>query len=210
MRTRVIFGILLILIALVAFGPALVAVGSQQVAEAFGCQVDLNRVIPCVIGGKDYGQTFHDLGFLIWYSYLSLPVGAVLATIWAVSAFIVFARARRKNGEPLGAPAVSPGQSFLRGSAIAILLALSPIAITYTAGFIASHIGCDLNEVSEHPCTLLGINVGPLLQTMSQSIWFISLTVMAGLLALVVLLIVWIVRALRARRAKVDATGAKA
>ena len=57
MRPRAIFGILLVLIALVAFGPALVAVGSQQVAEAFGCQVDLNRVIPCVIGGKDYGST---------------------------------------------------------------------------------------------------------------------------------------------------------
>ena len=63
MRTRTIFGILLVLVAFVAFGPALIAVGSQQVAEAFGCQVDLNRAIPCVIGGKDYGQTFYDLGF---------------------------------------------------------------------------------------------------------------------------------------------------
>ena len=63
MRPRAIFGILLVLIALVAFGPALVAVGSQEVAEAFGCQVDLNRVIPCVIGGKDYGQTLYDLRF---------------------------------------------------------------------------------------------------------------------------------------------------
>ena len=70
-----IFGILLVLIALVAFGPALIAVVSQTVAEAFGCQVDLNRVIPCEIGGKDYGQTFYDLGFSIWYSYLSLPAG---------------------------------------------------------------------------------------------------------------------------------------
>ena len=68
-----VFGILLVLIALVAFGPALIAVVSQTVAEAFGCQVDLNRVIPCEIGGKDYGQTFYDLGFSIWYSYLSLP-----------------------------------------------------------------------------------------------------------------------------------------
>jgi hypothetical protein len=34
----------------------------------FGCEVNLNYVIPCVIGGKDYGQTFYDLGFLIWYS----------------------------------------------------------------------------------------------------------------------------------------------
>jgi heme/copper-type cytochrome/quinol oxidase subunit 2 len=157
-------------------------------------------VIPCEIGGKDYGQTFYDPGFAIWYSYLSLPIGAVLAAIWAVSAVVVFARAGRKEG----APVVSPGRSFLHGSAITILLALSPIAITYTAGFIASRIGCDLNEVSEHPCMVLGMNVGPLLQTMAQSIWFISLTVMAGLLALIVLIVVWIARVVRARRAKVD------
>ena len=205
-----IFGILLVQIALVAFGPALIAVVSQTVAEAFGCQVDLNRVIPCEIGGKDYGQTFYDLGFSIWYSYLSLPLGAVLATIWAVSAFVVLLRGRREDGGPGTTPAISPARSFLRGATIAILFALSPIAITYTAGFIASGIGCDLNEVAEHPCTILGMNVGPLLATMAQSIWFISLTVMAGLLALVVLLIVFIVRTVKARRAKVDATGAKA
>jgi TRAP-type C4-dicarboxylate transport system permease small subunit len=205
-----VFGILLVLIALVAFGPALIAVVSQSVAEAFGCQVDLNRVIPCEIGGKDYGQTFYDLGFSIWYSYLTLPLGAVLATIWAVSALVVLLRGRREDGGPGTIPAISPARSFLRGATIAILFALSPIAITYTAGFIASGIGCDLNEVAEHPCTILGMNVGPLLATMAQSIWFISLTVMAGLLALVVLLIVFIVRTVKARRAKVDATGAKA
>ena len=88
MRTRTIFGILLVLVAFVAFGPALIAVGSQQVAEAFGCQVDLNRAIPCVIGGKDYGQTFYDLGFLIWYSYLSLPAGLALFGVWALAALI--------------------------------------------------------------------------------------------------------------------------
>ena len=146
----------------------------------------------------------------IWYSYLSLPLGAVLATIWAVSAFVVLLLGRREDGGPGTTPAISPARSFLRGATIAILFALSPIAITYTAGFIASGIGCDLNEVAEHPCTILGVNVGPLLATMAQSIWFISLTVMAGLLALVVLLIVFIVRTVKARRAKVDATGAKA
>jgi hypothetical protein len=90
MRARAIFGILLVLVALVAFGPALIAVGSQLVAEAFGCQVDLNRVIPCEIGGKDYGQTFYDLGFSIWYSYLSIPAGLVLLGVWAVAAIIAF------------------------------------------------------------------------------------------------------------------------
>ena len=91
MRARTVFIILLVLILLVAFGPALVAVGSQEIAElVFGCQVDLNRVIPCVIGGKDYGQTFYDLGFAIWYSYLSLPAGLMLFVLWTVAATIVF------------------------------------------------------------------------------------------------------------------------
>jgi hypothetical protein len=40
------------------FGPALVAVGSQEVAEAFGCQVDLKRVIPCVIGSRITARPF--------------------------------------------------------------------------------------------------------------------------------------------------------
>ena len=79
-----VFGILLVLIALVAFGPALIAVVSQSVAEAFGCQVDLNRVIPCEIGGKDYGQTFYDLGFsdLVFLSFCFPPAPCSLACGW--------------------------------------------------------------------------------------------------------------------------------
>jgi heme/copper-type cytochrome/quinol oxidase subunit 2 len=202
MRARTVFAILLVLILCFTFGPALIAVGSEFVAEAFGCETDLNRAVPCVIGGKDYGETFYDLGFAIWYSYLTLPIGAALAAIWAVAAFVAFVAIRRRRGQP--AAPVRPGLSFLRGAAIAILLALSPILITYTAGFIASRIGCDLNDVAEHPCLLLGMNAGPMLATMAQSIWFIALTVLAGLLALIVLFIVWLVRVVKARRAKVD------
>jgi hypothetical protein len=96
MRARTISIALLVLIFLIAFGPALIAVISQEIAEgAFGCEVDLNRVIPCVIGGKDYGQTFYDLGFLIWYSYLSLSTGAVLFGVWLVAAIIAFVVSRR-------------------------------------------------------------------------------------------------------------------
>jgi hypothetical protein len=90
MRARTVFILLLIFILLIAFGPALIAVVSQTIAEGFGCQVDLNRVIPCVIGGKDYGQRFYDLGFAIWYSYLSIPTGLVLFALWAIAAVIVF------------------------------------------------------------------------------------------------------------------------
>jgi hypothetical protein len=91
MRARTVFIILLVVILLVAFG-------QPTIAEWLACQVDLNRVIPCVINGKDYGQTFYDLGFLVWYSYLSLPTGAALFAVWLVAAIIAFivSRARRR------------------------------------------------------------------------------------------------------------------
>ena len=96
MRTFLV--ILLILNALVAFGPANIALGSQEVAEAFGCQVDLKRAIPCLIHGKDYGDTFYNLGFSIWYSYLSFPLGGLLFVISLVPATIAVLAALRKRG----------------------------------------------------------------------------------------------------------------
>ena len=91
MSAHTVFVVLVALILLVAFGPALVAVGSQEIAEiVFGCEVNLNYAVPCVIGGKDYGQTFYDLGFAIWYSYLTIPAGVVLFVLWTIAATIVF------------------------------------------------------------------------------------------------------------------------
>jgi len=133
----------------------------------------------------------------------------VLFGVWVVVAIIAFIVIKRRQHRPPSEPP-SPGKSFLRGALIVIALAFSPIAVTYSAGLIASLLGCDLNEASVHPCPLLGVNIGPLLYAMGLAVWFVSLTVLAGLLALVVLVIIFIVRTLRARRAKVDATGAKA
>jgi TRAP-type C4-dicarboxylate transport system permease small subunit len=100
MRARTILIILLVMIVLIAFGPAIIAVGSQEIAETFGCQVDLNRAIPCVIHGKDYGDLAYNLGFAIWYSYLTLPAGVVLFAIWLVPATIVLLAALRKRKQP--------------------------------------------------------------------------------------------------------------
>jgi hypothetical protein len=88
MGTRAIFVLLLVVIVLIGFAPALIGVGSQTIAEAAGCQVDLNRVIPCMIDGRDYGPLFHKLGFAIWYSYLSIPAALVLLGLWAAAAVI--------------------------------------------------------------------------------------------------------------------------
>ena len=114
-----------------------------------------------------------------------------------------------QENRPPSAP-LSPGKSFLRGALIVIALAFSPVAVTYTAGLIALLVGCNLNEASVHACPLLGVNIGPLLYAMGLAVWFVSLTVLAGLLALVVLVIIFHRPHVKARRAKVDATGAKA
>jgi TRAP-type C4-dicarboxylate transport system permease small subunit len=97
MRARTVFIVLLILILLFTLGPAIIALISQMTAEAFGCQADLNRVIPCVIGGKDYGQTVYDLDFAIWYSYLTLPIGGAMLAVWAVAAAIGFGVGLRRR-----------------------------------------------------------------------------------------------------------------
>jgi TRAP-type C4-dicarboxylate transport system permease small subunit len=96
MRARTVFIVLLILI-LFTLGPAIIALISQMTAEAFGCQADLNRVIPCVIGGKDDGQTVYDLDFAIWYSYLTLPIGGAMLAVWAVAAAIGFVVGLRRR-----------------------------------------------------------------------------------------------------------------
>ena len=59
MHMRTVFIALLILVLLIGFGPALLAVGSQEIAEAFGCEVDLNLVIPCVISHWEWNRKTH-------------------------------------------------------------------------------------------------------------------------------------------------------
>jgi hypothetical protein len=98
MRARTVLIVLLILMVLIAFGPAIVAFGSQEIAEAFDCQVDLNRAIPCVIHGKDYGDTVYNLGFSIWHSYLRSRSAAWLFVIWLVPATIAVLAALRRRG----------------------------------------------------------------------------------------------------------------
>lgn len=88
MGTRTIFVLLLLLIVLIGLAPALIGVGGQMIAEAYGCQVDLDRAIPCVIDGRDYGPLVYNLLFATWYSHLSVPVALVLLGLWAVAVVI--------------------------------------------------------------------------------------------------------------------------
>ena len=103
----------------------------------------------------DYGQTFYDLGFLIWYSYLSLPAGGVLFAIWAVAALIDLALAQAEAGQRLMS---KQNMGFLLGAFAIVLLASLPVISVFTAGWIAGGIGCVLNEGDVHLCPLHGFD----------------------------------------------------
>jgi hypothetical protein len=98
MRARTILIITLILIVLFALAPFIIGVLGQTIAESIGCKVDLNRAIPCVVNGKDWGGLFYQMGFATWYFVLTIPIGGVLFVIWLVPATIVFLASLRRRG----------------------------------------------------------------------------------------------------------------
>jgi hypothetical protein len=155
----------------------------------------------------DYGQTFYDLGFLIWYSYLSLPAGGVLFAIWAVAALIDLALAQAEAGQRLMS---KQNMGFLLGAFAIVLLASLPVISVFTAGWIAGGIGCVLNEGDVHPCPLHGFDLGEMLYGMTVMGWFALGTLPPGAIALALLLLDWIIVTIQDRnRAKVAKLGAQ-
>jgi len=155
----------------------------------------------------DYGQTFYDLGFLIWYSYLSLPAGGVLFAIWAVAALIDLALAQAEAGQRLMS---KQNMGFLLGAFAIVLLASLPVISVFTAGWIAGGIGCVLNEGDVHPCPLHGFDLGEMLYGMTVMGWFALGTLPLGAIALALLLLDWIIVTIQDRnRANVTKLGAQ-
>ncbi len=153
----------------------------------------------------DYGQTFYDLGFLIWYFYLSLPAGGVLFAIWA--ALIDLALAQAEAGQRLMS---KQNMGFLLGAFAIVLLASLPVISVFTAGWIAGGIGCVLNEGDGHPCPLHGFDLGEMLYGMTVMGWFALGTLPPGAIALALLLLDWIIVTIQDRnRAKVAKLGAQ-
>ncbi|MCS7068428.1 MAG: hypothetical protein RMK51_04735 [Meiothermus sp.] len=72
-------GLVLGIIALLSFSPLLLALLAGAFAQANGCTLHEGYVNPCVVGGRDYGETLYTLGVMGWFSLLTLP-GGMLAT----------------------------------------------------------------------------------------------------------------------------------
>lgn len=92
--------IVLFLILVLAFAPIGSVVIAGAVANTYGCRVDEGSVHPCLIGGRDYGQTLYTLGVLGWLMLITLPAGMAAGLIWLVVLLLHRVKWKRKrNGD---------------------------------------------------------------------------------------------------------------
>jgi hypothetical protein len=91
-----IYLIVLFLILAFALAPIGSVVIAGVIANAHDCRVDEGSVHPCVIGGKDYGETLYTLGVLGWFMLITLPAGALAGLLWLVVLILHRVRWRRR------------------------------------------------------------------------------------------------------------------
>jgi hypothetical protein len=80
----ILYWIVLILIAGLAFAPIGSVTLCAAIANAHGCKVDEGSVHPCIVNGHDYGQLLYTLGVLGWLMLVTIPAGLFAFIIWLI------------------------------------------------------------------------------------------------------------------------------
>jgi hypothetical protein len=78
-----------VLIVLFATAPLISALIGGSIAEALGCTINEGVSAPCLFRGSDVSETLSVMVVIAWFAFETLPLGAVLLTIWLVVACIV-------------------------------------------------------------------------------------------------------------------------
>jgi hypothetical protein len=104
MRARtvvIIFVVVLVLILIFGLWPAAVSMIPPAIGEAFGCETDFNRAIPCMINGTDWGQSIYESQQWAYLLLYTIPVGGIALAIWAGAALVAWLiyLARRKQAQ---------------------------------------------------------------------------------------------------------------
>ncbi|MDQ6860687.1 MAG: hypothetical protein M3032_05975 [Verrucomicrobiota bacterium] len=86
----------LVVIALITLAPVGSVAFAGLVANSHGCQLDEGSVHPCVIVGKDYGETLYTLGVLGWLMLITLPAGALAFLVWLIIVLVHWRTWRRR------------------------------------------------------------------------------------------------------------------
>ncbi len=94
------FVILLTLVLMASLSPLFAVIWASSFAARHGCDLHEGFANPCIIDGKDWGETLYTAFVSGWFMLITLPVAALAAVglaVLAVAAVIRHIRERRKG-----------------------------------------------------------------------------------------------------------------
>ncbi len=101
MRLRwIVMAIVLVVILCVIAAPIISVVIAGSIADAHGCVLNEGSINPCIVDGKDMGQTLYTMGMMGWLMIATIPAGGVALIIWLVVLVIMLANRRRRAAPP--------------------------------------------------------------------------------------------------------------
>ena len=90
---------LLVLIAIVAVGPAAIVYVASVIADLNHCTIIDAGPTPCVIFGQDRGGLLYDMATMVQVSFVTLPIGILLGFLWmSVLVISLMAYRRKRSG----------------------------------------------------------------------------------------------------------------
>jgi TRAP-type C4-dicarboxylate transport system permease small subunit len=84
--------VMLLVIFAIGIGPWISVAIAGTIAESNGCQLDEGSVHPCMVNGRDMGETLYSMGMMGWIGIATCPVALILlgvyllvvVTVWLV------------------------------------------------------------------------------------------------------------------------------
>jgi len=73
------------LIFLVAGAPMISVIIAGTIASWNGCTLHEGFVNPCVINGRDIGETLYAMGVMGWFMLVTIPLGALAFVAWTLA-----------------------------------------------------------------------------------------------------------------------------
>ena len=72
-------------ICLVAGAPLISVMIAGSIASWNGCTLHEGFVNPCVINGRDIGETLYAMGVMGWFMLVTIPLGALAFIAWTLT-----------------------------------------------------------------------------------------------------------------------------
>ncbi len=98
----IVMWIALAVIVIVTVAPIVSVIIAGSIANANGCALNEGSVNPCIVGGKDIGETLYTLGVMGWLMLATIPLGGIALLTWLIVAVVMRNADRRKVTPPTG------------------------------------------------------------------------------------------------------------